>query len=373
MFHPRLRFGVQACFRAIILLFAGWTLLWWADGALRAEPVDRPQPLGATFPPIFAISIAPSGQDRFTRIRNESSIPPEVNYFMLYRGTHPYFQVSPLIHPLTDFFKIMAVSEGRDFIDSTGGIGDAERNYCYCLRALVTPSPDTTTWYYSSPSNIVCDWDYPLVAPSALTHWNQVVIPLQSQVTDTLGGWARRDSGATEIDEWIPATQSWSLRTNKVGTNWLFGNRATRYNHPYHITGDSIRGVHSVWGDTYFWPIYGTDTCYSLLCNEALTDLNNVVVQAAWHWFQCDSSSSFAVFGQKLYDGTPETDYGVREILEWSAATQSWTSRCHWTGTAWMPPLRGVKVYNPYMLRRATTNIPWGPPASSVCWPPLMR
>jgi hypothetical protein len=367
------------------LLILASAVASWADSGAPGYPDDPLRPMQTTRdiliyvqmrpavgPPIPVISITPAGTNPQAKIKVESAIPEIVDYYFFYRGTHPYSVASNLIDEWRDTIRTLNVADPSNnfFIDINGGIGNSVNNYCYWARAVDAVDPlDHSTWLLSAPSNVVCDWDYPLFATAGMAHWNQVAIPVSNPVTDTLGGWMERKADSSmEVDQWMPASQSWSPRAIKINGAYTLGrNRTTRYEHPYNFnvkTATAPNNVLSLWGNRI------ADTCDNLYSNASLNDLNHVMIQPAWHWFQDDSSSRFEMWGQKFYNGLPTYDYGVREVLEWSGSSQSYTSRTLWNGTIWTSR-SGVKVYRPFMVNRTYNYIPGGT-ASPICWPPLM-
>jgi len=368
-----------------MLLLLGWAVAIWADSGVPGYPEDPLRPMQTTRdiliyvqmrpaagPPIPLISITPAGTDPQAKIKVENAIPDIVDYYFFYRRSHPYAVASPAINVWSDTIRTLNVADPSNnfFIDLTGGIGNVTNNYCYWARAVdAVDTTNRSTWLFSAPSNVVCDLDWNMVAPTGMTHWNQVTIPLYNRVTDTLGGWGERLATASlEINIWQPNSQSWANRGLKVGGIWTRGRATgTKYDRPYHVNVPSPGPyILKLWGDRM------NDTCDNIVSPVGMTKLNNVMMQPAWHWFQDDSSSLFQNWGQKFYNGVASYDYGVREILEWTSGSQSWSSRSLWNGTIW-GSRPGVRVYRPYMVNRTYPNIPGGGTASPVCWPPLMR
>lgn len=367
---------------AAMLLLFGWAVASWADSGAPGYPDDPLRPMQATRdiliyvqmrpavgPPIPLISITPAGTNPQARLKVESSIPEIVDYYFFYRKTHPYAVASPANDIWADTIRTLDVADPSNnfFIDINGGIGNATNNYCYWARAVdAVTLGDRSTWLFSAPSNVVCDWDFQLSATNGLSHWNHVVIPLKNIVTDTLGGWMERKGDANmEVDQWQAGSQSWSMRALKIGNAYTSGrNRATRYGRPYNFNIVSA-GVLSLWGDRM------ADTCDMIVSNTSLNDMNHVMMWPAWHWFQDDSSGRYEAWGAKMYNGDASLDNGVREILEWASGSQSYAQRSMWNGSTWVPR-SGVRVYKPFMINRYYPNNN-GVSTPSLCWPAPMR
>ena len=85
----------------IRMIFA---LLLWVGAAFAAGPMAP------------VISITPEGTDPRAKVKVESSIPSEVDYFYFYRGTHPYFNVSPTFN-MADQFRVLDALVGIFIVD----------------------------------------------------------------------------------------------------------------------------------------------------------------------------------------------------------------------------------------------------------------
>ena len=145
----------------------GLTLFFLLGFALPA-PAQPPSPVISITPYIYF------GPDTVAKIKLESSLPSLVDYNYFYRGTHPWFFEDSTLDSLHDVWNILDVACCNYVVDSSDVIGDTLNNFCYFVRAVDTDChPDSTMWSFSLPSNVVCDFDYPLYPG-----WNLVSMPV---------------------------------------------------------------------------------------------------------------------------------------------------------------------------------------------------